>query len=226
VLKANTLLPSAPFIICTMATCIANIETSGSAWSSTGCSGKARMTPPCIDLMASDQVSGPAVCFQIGTPTSADGDCHFIGTPTREGFKLKDEDVDECFECDDSDSDCSRVSDDDSECESEADTEASPICAPPSVATGKKLSWDDVADRNTRVRSISPPMVEVVSQEPNWKLEAACHLAGRKGFGGEADSDSDFDDSDDDSDYMGGRRDNFDDDFEIGSAGSDSDREL
>jgi len=181
------------------------------------------MAPPCIDSMASDQASEPAVCFQIGTPTADDSECHFIGTPTREGFKLKDEDVDECFECDDSDSDCSRASNDDSDCESEADTEASP---PPSIAPGKKLNWDDLTDRNTRV--IIPPVVALPSEEPNWKLEAACHLAGRKGFGAEADSDSDFDDSDDDDDddYMGSRRNNFDDDFEVGSAGSDSDQEL
>merc|ERR1719420_2214192 len=94
-----------------------------------GCGGTARMRPPSIDVMASKDVSGPAICFQIGTPTGDESNCHFIGTPTREGFKLKDDEADECFDCDDSDEEYSRISDN-RDCESEAETEASPIGIP------------------------------------------------------------------------------------------------
>jgi hypothetical protein len=187
------------------------------------------LAPPCIDLTASNEASGlapgPAVCFQIGTPTADDADCHFIGTPTKGSIKLKNQDEDECFECGDSDDDsASRASDDDSDCESEADTEASPIRAVSSVATTKKLSWDDVADRNKNIRSLQAPAAE--AQEPNWKLEAACHLAGRKGFAAGVDLDDSSDD-DSDNELLGCRRDNLDDDFEVGSIGSiDSDIEL
>lgn len=176
--------------------------------------------------MAASHVSEPAICFQIGTPTEDESICHFIGTPTRQGIKLKDEDVDECFECDDSDDDRSRASDDDSDCQSEVDTEASPISSRHTVTSGKKLTWDEVTDRSARICSISPPVAE--PQEPNWRLEAACHLAGNKGYAAGLDADR-FDDSSDDGsddDYMGSRRDNLDDDFEIGSLGSDSDDEA
>eukprot|EP00746_Dinoflagellata_sp_MGD_P160642 gnl/MRDRNA2_/MRDRNA2_87488_c0_seq1.p1 gnl/MRDRNA2_/MRDRNA2_87488_c0~~gnl/MRDRNA2_/MRDRNA2_87488_c0_seq1.p1 ORF type:complete len:202 (+),score=52.21 gnl/MRDRNA2_/MRDRNA2_87488_c0_seq1:74-679(+) len=201
-----------------MATC-AGIETSGTAWSSKGCIG--RLAPPCIDLAASNEVSGPAVCFQIGTPTADAGDCHFIGTPTKESMKLKNQDEDECFECDDSDNE-SRLSDDDSDCESEADTEASPVRSASSMATGKQLSWNDVADRNKIKRPSNP----TVPQEPNWKLEAACHLAGQKGYAARFDIDDSSDDESDD-ELLGCRRDNLDDDFEVGSIASiDSDIEL
>jgi hypothetical protein len=187
------------------------------------CRGNVRMGPPHIDILASNQASGPATCFQISTPTADEGDCHFIGTPTAESFKIKDDDVDECFECDSGD-DRSRVSDD-GDSESEAETEASSSSAPNAVAMSKKLSWGDVAERGTRVCSTSPPVVE--PQEPNWKLEAACHLVGRKRL--EAGLDSDDDDSDDvsDDELLGhSRRDNLDDDFEVGSLGSDSEGEL
>lgn len=206
-----------------MATCMA-VEMSGPACSSAECSGEARRPPPCIDLMATSDVSGPAVFFQIGTPTADEGVCHFIGTPTKQGVKLKDEDVDECFECDDSDDDCSRASDDDSDYESESEPEAPR--QENSITPGKQLSWDDVADRNSRVRTMSLTVAE--QQEPNWKLEAACHLAGRKGYAAGLDADRFDDSSDDDSDdgYMGCRCDNLDDDFEIGSVGSGSDDEL
>jgi len=203
-----------------MATCI-GIETSGSG---SGCSG--RMAPPFIDVAASNQSSGPTVCFQIGTPTGEDANCHFIGTPTGEGVKLKNEDVDECFDCDDSDGDCSEASNNDSDCESEADTEASPIMTANSFAPCKKLTWGDVADRNESVRSRSSPAADL--QEPNWKLEAACHLAGRNGFAAGLDDADDSSDEDSDDGLLGcGRRNNLDDDFEIGSMGSiDSDIEL
>merc|ERR1711904_146845 len=89
----------------------------------------------------------------------------------------------------------------------------------------KKLSWEDVADRNRTVRSVSPPLFE--PREPNWKLEAACHLAGRKGYGAGLDADDSSDEDSDDGLLGCDRRDNLDDDFEIGSIGSiDSDIEL
>jgi hypothetical protein len=182
------------------------------------------LAPPCIDVVASNEVSGPAVCFQIGTPTADDGNCHFIGTPTKESTKLKNQDEDECFECGGSDDDCSRASDDDSDCESEADTEASPIRAANSIATGKKLSWDDVVDRSKIIRPSNPTVAE--PQEPNWKLEAACHLAGHKGYAARVDIDDSSDDDSDD-ELLGCRHDNLDDDFEVGSIPSmDSDIEL
>jgi len=181
------------------------------------------MGPPSIDIMASDQVSGPAMCFQIGTPTAEE---FCIGTPTKKGFKIKDDEVDECFDCDDSDDDnCSRASDD-SDCESDAETEASPVNSPNVVAAGQKLSWNEVAERSSRVKYVCPPAVEQKEpQEPNWKLEAAMHMAGQRGFGAGIETRIDSD-SDSDDELLGCRRDNLDDDFEIGSIGEFSDIEL
>merc|ERR1719321_1580791 len=62
-------------------------------------------------------------------------------------------------------------------------------------------------------------------QEPNWKLEAACHLAGHKGYAARIDLDDSSDDDSED-ELLGCRRDNLDDDFEVGSIASiDSDIE-
>merc|ERR1712224_567120 len=125
-------------------------------------------------------MGGTATCFQIATPTEVN--CFDIGTPT---IKIQDEDVDECFECEDSDDDCSQISE--SDCESEAETEVSSRSVPTTIAQDKKLSWNEVAERSARVCSLSPSVVQ--SQEPNWKLEASCHNADNRGFDSGMDSD-------------------------------------
>merc|ERR1719316_242596 len=164
-----------------MATCM-TIE----ATSCMGFSGSARSRPPSIDVIASNNVSGAAVCFQIGTPTGDESNCHFIGTPTREGLKLKDHEADECFDCDDSDDDCSQVSDK-RDCESEAETEASPSHVPVTTVVGKKFNVDQVAVKTTRVHSITPSVAQ--PQNTNGKLQAACDLDGSHGYGNHDGSD-------------------------------------
>lgn len=107
-----------------MAMCLA-VETCGPAFSSIG----------------SKEVSGPAICFQIATPTEV---TRFdIATPT---VRVLDANVDECFECDDSDDDSSRIPDD-SDCESEAETEASPKGLPMINAASEKIRWDKISKR-------------------------------------------------------------------------------
>eukprot|EP00746_Dinoflagellata_sp_MGD_P001766 gnl/MRDRNA2_/MRDRNA2_103357_c0_seq1.p1 gnl/MRDRNA2_/MRDRNA2_103357_c0~~gnl/MRDRNA2_/MRDRNA2_103357_c0_seq1.p1 ORF type:complete len:220 (+),score=55.64 gnl/MRDRNA2_/MRDRNA2_103357_c0_seq1:77-736(+) len=219
-----------------MAMCVA-IDTT----SIMGCSGNARMRPPSIDVMASNNISGPAICFQIGTPTGDTSDCHFIGTPTRESFKLKDNEADECFDCDDSDDDCSRVSEK-SDCESEAETEASPSNIPEGMPS--KFQLVEVTKKTTRARLVNPWVAK--PQEKNRKEETFCNLGGGSSNEDDGDSDNDSDDGslklaqamvararkysnsadDIDDDLLGGDTCKCDDDCEAISIGSFSDIEL